>query len=209
MYFYTSQISGFIIHKRFEIEDLVYLKSDRSYCDLFFVDGKKVTVTLSGGNVVKSFPEGKFIKIGRACFVNSDHIIGIRGNQVELTSYGYLDVQEAYRSHLKGQCVLIGRARNILGSGADSQEKDVLIGYEQSDECRYCGLCRTQEGHDGCVGALEGVREACCGHGQTSEAYIQFDHSDYKSEPDKYRITGRDAVTYIQISRRGKTLSDR
>lgn len=31
--------------------------------------------------------------------------------------------------------------------------------------CRHCGLDRTPEGHDGCLGRLEGVQSACCGHG--------------------------------------------
>lgn len=42
--------------------------------------------------------------------------------------------------------------------------------------CNHCGLQRTKEGHDGCIGTLENVRNACCGHGDTPVAYVQFDH---------------------------------
>lgn len=41
--------------------------------------------------------------------------------------------------------------------------------------CGYCGLPNTAEGHDGCLGTLPGVMNACCGHGSDNEAYIQFD----------------------------------
>tara|TARA_R110002095_G_scaffold4257_1_gene11514 strand:- start:5104 stop:5421 length:318 start_codon:yes stop_codon:yes gene_type:complete len=41
--------------------------------------------------------------------------------------------------------------------------------------CGDCGLHNTPEGHDGCLGTLPGVRNACCGHGCVNEAFIQFD----------------------------------
>lgn len=42
---------------------------------------------------------------------------------------------------------------------------------------RPCGRCdypQTDEGHDGCLGTLPGIMNACCGHGQIKEAYVQF-----------------------------------
>jgi hypothetical protein len=46
------------------------------------------------------------------------------------------------------------------------------------DNERPCGHCRktnTKEGHDGCLGTLPDVMNACCGHGREEEAYVQFD----------------------------------
>ena len=40
--------------------------------------------------------------------------------------------------------------------------------------CGWCGYENTPEGHDGCLGTLPGVRNACCGHGVDEDAYIQF-----------------------------------
>ena len=40
--------------------------------------------------------------------------------------------------------------------------------------CGHCGLASTPEGHDGCLGTLPGVANACCGHGKPTEAYVQF-----------------------------------
>ncbi len=42
---------------------------------------------------------------------------------------------------------------------------------------RNCGKCKnkqTEEGHDPCLGTLKYVMNACCGHGEIREAYIQF-----------------------------------
>ena len=41
--------------------------------------------------------------------------------------------------------------------------------------CGHCGLPSTPQGHDGCLGVLPGaVMNACCGHGEIGEAYVQF-----------------------------------
>ncbi|MGE0400826.1 MAG: Lar family restriction alleviation protein [Kofleriaceae bacterium] len=40
--------------------------------------------------------------------------------------------------------------------------------------CGHCGIANTPEGHDGCLGTLAGVDNACCGHGEASDAYVQF-----------------------------------
>ncbi len=46
----------------------------------------------------------------------------------------------------------------------------------QKRGCGHCGLKDTPEGHDGCLGTLDEsiVMNACCGHGNNPEAYIQF-----------------------------------
>lgn len=68
-----------------------------------------------------------------------------------------------------------------------------------NDSCLHCGLQVTPEGHDGCIGTLgNGVMNACCGHGSIDMAYIQFDHEDYKSDPNKLRIEGQEALNYIK-----------
>lgn len=41
--------------------------------------------------------------------------------------------------------------------------------------CTCCGELAEPEGPDPCLGRLPGVRAACCGHGNPSEAYIILD----------------------------------
>lgn len=40
--------------------------------------------------------------------------------------------------------------------------------------CGHCGKSSTNEGHDGCLGTLSDVMNACCGHGESNDAYIQY-----------------------------------
>lgn len=51
--------------------------------------------------------------------------------------------------------------------------KEPVAGNER--DCGYCKLPNTPEGHDGCLGTLPGVKNACCGHGH-NEAYVQFEN---------------------------------
>lgn len=49
--------------------------------------------------------------------------------------------------------------------------------------CGHCGRGNTPEGHDACLGTLPGVMNACCGHGDPNDAYVQFeDGSDIRGE---------------------------
>jgi hypothetical protein len=40
--------------------------------------------------------------------------------------------------------------------------------------CGRCGKQAASNDHDPCISNLPGVRNACCGHGDTSVAYVQF-----------------------------------
>jgi hypothetical protein len=42
-------------------------------------------------------------------------------------------------------------------------------------DCHECGKPPTVEGHDPCLGTLPGVQNACCGHGDPTQAYIQYE----------------------------------
>lgn len=43
--------------------------------------------------------------------------------------------------------------------------------YKDQRPCKRCGHFPTKEGHDYCLGNMEGIAAACCGHGIT-ESYI-------------------------------------
>lgn len=40
--------------------------------------------------------------------------------------------------------------------------------------CGHCGKFTTKDGHDGCLGELPNIMNACCGHGVESDAYVQY-----------------------------------
>ena len=55
-------------------------------------------------------------------------------------------------------------------------EQDGALVKEIDKPCGLCGRDRTPEGHDPCLGTLPGVVNACCGHGNPEEAYVQFEN---------------------------------
>lgn len=53
------------------------------------------------------------------------------------------------------------------------------IGSGQSGICAKCLRGPTADGHDGCLGELPWpVMNACCGHGDDRQAYIQYSNGD-------------------------------
>lgn len=63
--------------------------------------------------------------------------------------------------------------------------------------CGHCCLHNTPEGHDGCLGALPNVINACCGHGEVNEAYVQF--------TDKAILRNSEALQWIKSHSNSKT----
>ena len=41
-------------------------------------------------------------------------------------------------------------------------------------DCGHCGKSDTIDGHDGCLGEIPDIMNACCGHGIVEDAYIQY-----------------------------------
>lgn len=62
--------------------------------------------------------------------------------------------------------------------------------------CINCGKSQTKEGHDGCLGSLIGVKNACCGHRDIEECYVQF--------LDGESIRGNDAKIILDILKKHK-----
>jgi hypothetical protein len=56
-----------------------------------------------------------------------------------------------------------------------SDDKTPVPGYGgQFRPCKKCGAVMNDHEADKCLGQLPGVRNACCGHGVPSQAYISF-----------------------------------
>ncbi|KKN03224.1 hypothetical protein LCGC14_1109780 [marine sediment metagenome] len=61
---------------------------------------------------------------------------------------------------------------------------------------RPCGVCLVAtgpSGHDPCIGEVPGAINACCGHGNDDEAYVQY--------PDGVRLDGMDAMRVFQTEK--------
>jgi len=72
---------------------------------------------------------------------------------------------------------------------SDSQEP--VASNHTHKPCGHCDRAYTEEGHDGCLGTLQGLMNACCGHGNIEEAYVQF--------WDGSCVRGQDAKTIQDI----------
>ncbi len=64
----------------------------------------------------------------------------------------------AVHSYLRGHPV------TVRGPGWTYDDTGEAVG-DGSRPCARCGKPPTPEGHDTCLGALPGVKAACCGHG--------------------------------------------
>lgn len=70
-------------------------------------------------------------------------------------------------------------------------EDNSICCNEKEKPCGYCDEYPTKEGHDSCLGILIGVMNACCGHGDINECYVQF--------LDGECIRGKDAKSILNI----------
>jgi hypothetical protein len=39
--------------------------------------------------------------------------------------------------------------------------------------CRRCGKPPTEDGHDACIGTIDGAKSACCGHGVSNPILVK------------------------------------
>ena len=69
---------------------------------------------------------------------------------------------------------------------SDTKQK---VSENKNRQCGNCNTNQTVEGHDGCIGTLPNVMNACCGHGVSEVAYILFE--------DKTELRGSEAVEYL------------
>jgi len=60
--------------------------------------------------------------------------------------------------------------------------------------CGCCGKVRDENSHDGCIGVLRWVMNACCGHGETQKAYIQLSNG--------FCVRGQAAIIIINVLKR-------
>lgn len=72
-----------------------------------------------------------------------------------------------------------------------SDTKEPTVSTFGNRPCGNCGEFYTSEGHDDCLGTLKGIMNACCGHGDVREAYVQF--------LDGFNIRREDAVVMLEI----------
>ena len=94
IHFFTTKDG---IKERIEPESIVYLEAARSYCEVYFQNKPKITISLAMGNVVKKLNYSELIQISRFHYINKKHIQNIRGNEVKLTLEPYLRISDSHK----------------------------------------------------------------------------------------------------------------
>ena len=79
----------------------------------------------------------------------------------------------------------------VNGECIYSDTKKSTVDTWQDRSCGRCGKHFTKEGHDACLGTLPGIMNACCGHGDSRDAYVQF--------LDRFSIHGEDAIAILEV----------
>ena len=79
----------------------------------------------------------------------------------------------------------------VNGKCIYSDTKEPTANNWQDRPCGRCGKHFTKEGHDACLGTLPGVMNACCGHGDIADTYVQF--------LDDFSISGKDAAIILEV----------
>lgn len=102
--FYTNKDG---IRQRFFLEDVIYFEAARSYCDVYFKDEKKVTLSTAMGNVVKKLDHPDFIRISSSFCINKNHVQSIRGNEVQLSVGPFLRISDSYKEAFNRNIKLI------------------------------------------------------------------------------------------------------
>jgi hypothetical protein len=80
--------------------------------------------------------------------------------------------------------------------GDDVEWRGLNIDFDVSEPCVSCGGPRQNDKPDPCLGMLPGVWGACCGHGNSEDAYAMLD--------DGRRLDGPEAQRFFEEAQVGK-----
>ena len=76
------------------------------------------------------------------------------------------------------RCISYSRGWEIFWHNGGWIYSDTLRPYNPMRPCKRCGKSPTRENHDACLGHIQGVKNACCGHGVTKPYVMMEKHND-------------------------------
>lgn len=88
------------IKKRIEVEQIVYVKADGMYCQVFFADATAPwMLSVPMGNLIKDLDHPDLIQIHRSYAINRNYIKNIRGSNVQMTVGPFLSITKPYKEN--------------------------------------------------------------------------------------------------------------
>ncbi len=128
--------------------------------------------------------------------MDEDEIKNVYPARVKFRGFDNKNTSEAYKQL---SVYMKFNASELLKEAVIKDYKKPEIQPHKPKACDHCGkhtVTKDHEEYDGCLGILPGVMNACCGHGNTGKAYIQF--------LDGYVVKGADAAAILEILRKHK-----
>ncbi len=78
-------------------DEIVFLKADRNYCDIHFIDKSRSTQVMTMGDFLEKHSIPNIVRVSRSYSINLKHIRRIRGNEVEMVFGEPIRITDAYR----------------------------------------------------------------------------------------------------------------
>lgn len=87
------------IKKRIEVDQIAYMNAGGMYCDVFFADGTKWTLSSPMGNVLKDLDHPNLIQIHRSHSINLKYVKKIQANNVQMIIGPFLSISKPYKEN--------------------------------------------------------------------------------------------------------------
>ena len=95
-------------HLRISVNDIVYLKAARDYCEIHTKGNQRLMVSAPMKDVYEDLPSGNLIRINRSYIVNIRFISKINGNLIEMEDGNGLAISRAYKETVMSKFIFIG-----------------------------------------------------------------------------------------------------
>jgi DNA-binding LytR/AlgR family response regulator len=95
-------------HLRISVNDIVYLKAARDYCEIHTRRNQRLMVSAPMKDVYEDLPSDNFIRINRSYIINISFISKITGNLIEMEDGGELVISRTYKETVMKKFIFIG-----------------------------------------------------------------------------------------------------
>lgn len=95
-------------HLRISVNDIVYLKAARDYCEIHTRRNQRLMVSVPMKDVYEDLPSDNFIRINRSYIINISFISKITGNLIEMEDGGELVISRTYKETVMKKFIFIG-----------------------------------------------------------------------------------------------------
>lgn len=100
-------------HKKVKVVDVIYLEAQQNYCNLFMIDGTKLTVTMPMNEVYEYFNPRCFKRVHRSFVVNLEHVESYEGNMLVMDDNRIITIGRNYREQVAKEFVCIGSRKRV------------------------------------------------------------------------------------------------